>query len=176
MLNTLKTTLGFLAAVVEKYTPLTLGNDTLEDTYNYLKISDSLATSGQPTEKQFHAISKAGYQSVINLAPNSVLENSLQTEASLLAQLGIDYIHIPVDFVKPTTKDFDKFTRALQTRSQQKVWVHCAANMRVSAFIYRYRIAVLGESESLAKNDLEKIWTPIGVWKHFISKARRQNK
>ena len=51
----------------------------------------------------------------------------------------------------------------------EKTWVHCAANMRVSAFIYRYRCAVLGEAEQVAKQDLEKIWQPFGNWKTFLS-------
>lgn len=169
MLNTVKTTLGYFGAVVEKYTPLRMSGNSIEDTYNYLKISDSLTTSGQPTESQFHLIRESGYGTVINLAPTSVIENSLTTEAQLLDELGIEYIHIPVDFKNPTEENFERFVRSMEARLDQKVWVHCAANARVSAFIYRYRCSVLGESEQAAKTDLSKIWEPMGVWKKFIS-------
>ena len=169
MLNTIKTTFGFLLSVIGKYTPLNFEGNTIEDTYNYLKIADSLTTSGQPTEKQFHLIKKSNYETVINLAPTSVLENSLKTEQLLLQELEIEYIHIPVDFKNPTEEDFQKFSNCLQASQDQKVWVHCAANARVSAFIYRYRCSVLGEDEEMAKIDLQKIWEPIGVWKKFIS-------
>ncbi|MGB1256098.1 MAG: hypothetical protein ACPG51_09535 [Thiolinea sp.] len=50
MLNTLKTVLGFITSVLERHTPLKLSGSGIEDTYNYLKINDQLATSGQPTE------------------------------------------------------------------------------------------------------------------------------
>ena len=40
----------------------------LDDKYNYLKLSESIATSGQPSEAQFAEIAQAGYQLVINLA------------------------------------------------------------------------------------------------------------
>ena len=62
MLNSAKTMLGFFGAVVEKYTPLSFGGNSLEDTYNYLQISELIATSGQPTEKQFRFIQQAGYK------------------------------------------------------------------------------------------------------------------
>jgi len=169
MLNTLKTTLGFVLSVLEKHTPLQLRGGTLEDTYNYLKINNQLTTSGQPTEAQFQLIQAAGYKTVINLAPESVLENSLKTEAILLSELGIQYVHIPVDFTNPTEQDFIAFVTAIQAAVKQRVWVHCAANMRVSAFIYRYRCTVLGESQQEAYKTLKRIWEPMGVWKKFIA-------
>lgn len=43
----------------------------------------------------------------------------------------------------------------MQGLGDDKVWVHCAANMRVSAFIYRYRCTVLGEDRDTAARDLQ---------------------
>jgi hypothetical protein len=37
------------------------------------------------------------------------------------------------------------------------IWLHYAANMRVSAFLLRYRRDVLKESTATAKLDLDKI-------------------
>ena len=169
MLNTLKTVWGFLVRAAEKHTPLSLRSQTVEDTFNYLKIDETLATSGQPTEQQFELIKRAGFKTVVNLAPSSVLENSLKDEPALLAALGLEYVHIPVDFTKPTDADFEQFKNALEARPDTKIWVHCAANMRVSAFIYRYRRTVLGLDEATARPDLKKIWEPFGVWKTFIA-------
>ncbi len=81
------------------------------------------------------------------------------------------YIHIPVDFKNPSEKDFDRFSDLLGGLNWDDTWIHCAANMRVSAFIYRYRCEVLNEDREEAKKDLKKIWEPIGVWKKFISKT-----
>ena len=169
MLSTLKTVFGFLLRSVEKHTPLTLRSTRIEDIYNYRKISDRIATSGQPTEQQFRLIKEAGYTNVVNLAPNSVLENSLKEERAVLDALGVEYTHIPVDFTKPTDEDFERFVAALEARSEEQLWVHCAANMRVSAFIYRYRRTVLGEDEATARRDLIAIWEPFGVWKTFVA-------
>ena len=170
MLNTLKTTWGWIVGLVDRVIPVRRRSRSVDDIYNYLQISETLSTSGQPTEREFELIKAAGFRTVINLAPNHVLENSLQNEGELLQQLGLNYIHIPVDFQNPTDRKFDQFIEHFEAVSGDKTWVHCAANMRVSAFIYRYRCQVRGEDQSAAQRDLEKIWQPLGVWKSFISR------
>lgn len=167
-MNTFKTVLGYFQAMFAKLLPFEKGGDSLDGIYNYLEIDENLATSGQPTAKQFALIGDAGYQSVINLAPSHFIENSLKDERAVLGELGVRYVHIPVDFKNPTRGDFDKFVNAMQSAQGEKVWVHCAANARVSAFVFRYRRDVLGEDEPLAKRNLERIWKPLGVWKRFV--------
>jgi protein tyrosine phosphatase (PTP) superfamily phosphohydrolase (DUF442 family) len=156
--------------MITKYTPFDLSKNTLEGIYNYYMISETIATSGQPTEKQFNLIKEAGYKTIINLAPHSA-ENSLPDETSLLNKLGLKYSHIPVDFKNPTDENFTQFVVAMNKASTEKTWVHCAANMRVSAFIYKYRCEVLKENSDMAKSELEEIWEPLGVWKEFVSKT-----
>lgn len=167
--NTPKTIIGFLRSIVER-TFFKRKSHSLEDIYNYLPIENLFATSGQPSEQQFELIRSAGYETVINLAPVSVFENSLVNENEVLADLGMKYIQIPVDFKHPTEDDFAEFVSSVRESADSKVWIHCAANMRVSAFIYRYRRSVLGEDEKLADDDLRKIWDPVGVWKEFIER------
>ena len=165
--NTFKTVCGFWLTILRKYLPVQRDARTLADIYNYVPIAPALATSGQPTEKQFALIRDAGFTTVVNLAPHHV-ENALKDEAAVLAGLGLRYVHLPVDFKNPTDADFERFAASLQAARDEKVWVHCAANMRVSAFVYRYRCAVLGENPAVAAGDLEKIWKPYGVWKAFV--------
>jgi len=174
--NTLKTTVGYWRGMLERWTPLDPPSNSIEEIYNYLQIEDRFATSGQPNEHQFGLIRDAGYEIVVNLAPKSVLENSLTDEDALLEKLGITYIHIPVDFFNPTEDDYSKFVSSLEENVGRKVWVHCAANMRVSAFTYRYRRAVLGEDKITAGADLHEIWEPLGVWKTFIEKSEEQDR
>ena len=167
-LNTIKTTLGFIKSLLGKHTPLDFKANSLQDIFNFLEINNLISTSGQPTEKQFSLIQEAGFENVINLAPHDA-ENSLKNEAEILSKLSINYIHIPVDFSNPTGENFKEFASCMQGFTSEKVWVHCAANMRVSAFIYRYRCNVLGEPAQSAKNELSKIWEPFGAWKEFIA-------
>ena len=167
--NTLKTILGFIRSVIDRRISVFARAESLEDIYNYVDIDGLYATSGQPSEAQFQLIKDAGYERVINLAPTSMLENSLIEEAQILRDLGLEYIHIPVDFKDPTDADFDQFVEHVTDHGDSKIWVHCAANMRVSAFTYRYRVTQMNESESDAATDLEKIWAPTGVWKKFTA-------
>ena len=94
----------------------------------------------------------AGFDVVINLPPHDT-ENSLRDEAAVVNQLAMNYIHIPVNFSKP---------------SERKFGLYCTANMRVSAFLFRYCRDILKEDATTAKLDLDKIWQPLSVWAQFI--------
>lgn len=146
-----------------------MSEDRLKNIYNFLQINNSLATSGQPTEKQFSEIKNAGYQIVINLALNDS-SNALPNEAEIIKNLGMEYIHIPVIWEEPTLKNWENFVEVMDNNPDKKIFVHCAANMRVSAFIYLYRRQKRVNKEE-AKQDLNKIWTPNEVWQNFIDRA-----
>ncbi|MCG8312065.1 MAG: protein tyrosine phosphatase family protein [Pseudomonadales bacterium] len=159
--STLKTSLGFIQTLFG----IGSKNTSLDSIFNVHAISENLMTSGQPTVEQFSTINDAGFEHIINLAPHNA-ENAIKNEADLLKNLGLSYTHIPVDFKNPTEADFSRFCGALNP--DRKTWVHCAANMRVSAFIYKYRIQQLGMKKDEARQDLEKLWKPFGVWAEFI--------
>ena len=138
----------------------------LEQIANFLQISARLATAGQPTIEQYPAIAAAGYRVVVNLAlTDSPL--ALVDEASLAGNLGLEYVQIPVVWTAPTSADFQAFRRVMDANPAQKVFVHCAANKRVSVFVYLYRLSQ-GTAEIIARRDLTKIWTPEPIWQDFI--------
>src|SRR5688572_11691114 len=115
----------------------------LGEIYNFLQINDKLATAGMPSEDQLSLLKEAGYEVVINLAiPNQ--PHSLLNEAELVADLGMEYISIPVQWGNPTTNDLTRLMDALDARATQKCFVHCMANYRVSSFICLYRVLRLG--------------------------------
>jgi protein tyrosine phosphatase (PTP) superfamily phosphohydrolase (DUF442 family) len=135
-----------------------------ENTY---KVFDWLWTSGQLTEEDIHHLPELGIEAVINLAtPLSI--KALPNEAALVAGLGLTYIQIPVAWKHPEPEQFRQFTSVLQAFTGHKVWAHCAKNMRVSAFVYLYRLLVLGESEENAGFPMREIWQPDEVWQQFI--------
>ena len=142
----------------------------IEDIAAYLKLTDQIATSGQPNETQFADIAQAGYQLVINLALTGK-EYSLPDEAGTVRSLGMEYIHIPVIWNRPTRQNLDDFFAAMDANKDKNVFVHCAANMRVSAFIALYRIKRLGWQAEDAFQYMLKIWRPEGVWAAFIQEV-----
>jgi protein tyrosine phosphatase (PTP) superfamily phosphohydrolase (DUF442 family) len=89
----------------------------------------------------------------------------------VLADLGIRYFHHPVVFTAPKRDDFDGFVALFERCDDERIWVHCAANMRVSAFFYKYRVEQLGWDKACARTDMHKIWEPIKVWQQFIERA-----
>ena len=140
-----------------------------ETIYNWHRLDDRMTTSGQPTEPQLADIHALGVRHVINLGLHSH-EKALPDEAASVSRLGMTYIHIPVDFEKPTDRDFDQFCSAMEQLKEVPVHVHCIANYRVSAFFYRYRRDVLGTDETQARAEMEEIWHPEGVWATFIER------
>jgi len=145
-------------------------NHQLAEIYNFLQISDEIATSGQPTVEQFATIKEAGYQLIVNLAL-STSSNALTNEKEIVESQGMEYVHIPVVWENPTLEDITKFFNVMKANADKQIFVHCVANMRVSAFIYLYRRLYQGLNDEVAKQDLHKIWVPNQVWQNLIQKA-----
>jgi protein tyrosine phosphatase (PTP) superfamily phosphohydrolase (DUF442 family) len=138
------------------------------DIVNFVKISDTLSTSGQPAESDFARMKALGYKTVINLALASS-DNAIPTEGDIVTDLEMTYVQIPVQWQNPTIEQFALFAAVMQQQGANKVWVHCALNMRASAFIYLYRTLCLGEPKSLAAEDLHNVWKPKDIWSKFIN-------
>jgi len=134
---------------------------------NFIPIDDHLGTAGQPTADQIADIGAAGYEVVINLAISD-LEKSLSNEGDLVAQQGMQYVHIPVVWDDPQKSDFELFAEVLNAHADSQVFVHCVVNMRVSAFIFLYRIVHRGVDPLEAKTTMQQIWDPHGVWEALV--------
>ncbi|MGH8442787.1 MAG: NUDIX domain-containing protein [Nevskiaceae bacterium] len=143
----------------------------LQDIFAFLPFGTKFGTAGQPSAGQFSLIASEGYACVINLAMASS-QGALPDEAELVAGLGMQYTHIPVDFAAPTLEDLERFFDAVE-RAPGKVFVHCIANKRVSAFLFLYRVLKLGHPVAEAELALYRIWTPDETWQAFIDRALR---
>jgi len=134
---------------------------------NFLQLDERLATSGMPRPEDFDLIQQSGFEIVINLAmPTS--DNAMANEGDLVTRAGMTYVHIPVNFEAPRAEDFARFAAIMNTLDGRRVFVHCAANMRVSAFVFLHRVR-RGIPRADAERDLKGIWNPDGVWRQFIN-------
>ena len=140
----------------------------LSEIYNYHKVPNLFDTSGQPNEQELRLLAKLDYQVIINLSIESILDGRNIREKDLLSSLKVVYIHLPVDYDNPADEDFNKFIFYLNQHKNKKMWIHCEANHRVSAFIYRYRRDVLNLPHEMIISDMELIWTPNEVWRNFL--------
>lgn len=133
---------------------------------NTIIINDQIATSGQPSPVEFDLIADDGFSTVFNLAmPDS--DNALPDEGGFVSEAGMSYIHLPVPFDAPTQEHLTKFIRFMKALDGEKVWVHCALNYRVSAFMYHYQRTVLKIPEKGCVAMIEE-WQPDDVWKTFL--------
>ena len=142
-------------------------NMALDHIRAFLLLGD-VGTSGMPRAEQFAEIGKAGFKTVINLAlPTS--DFALANESDLVTRAGMNYIHMPVLFNVPKPGDYQRFEKVMNALRGEQVFVHCAANMRVSAFMFLYRLRTGLADRGEAEADLRKIWSPEGEWLDLIN-------
>ena len=133
---------------------------------NFIQISELISTSGQPSPSQFTDIADAGFSSVINLAmPDST--NALPDEGGFVSEAGMNYFHIPVPFDAPQAKHLALFLKLMKALEGEKIWVHCALNWRVSAFMLHYQKVVMKRTSAEQIPMLEE-WKPDNVWQEFL--------
>jgi protein tyrosine phosphatase (PTP) superfamily phosphohydrolase (DUF442 family) len=145
----------------------------LDDIRNFVAVSDSLGTAGQPSEAQLREVADAGFQVVVNLGlldPRYCLAD----EAGTVEGLGLGYHHIPVDFTAPQADDLRRFLDVMDASRDQKVFVHCAANYRVSSFVALYGEARLGWSSEQGDAHIRRVWEPNETWTRFLAEARER--
>lgn len=109
----------------------------IEDSYNFKRISALLTTSGVVGAERLGQLATEGYEVLVNLLPDGS-EYAVAQEREIVEAQGLRYVHVPVDFARPTIRDYDRFAKALDEAGERKTHIHCAANYRVSAFYALY--------------------------------------
>ena len=134
---------------------------------NRIDYSPSLTTSGQPTEAELALIAAAGYDQVIFLAftnhPKAVAH-----EDDIARGLGLQFIHIPVEWDSPSPADFAAFAAVMQSHGSSRTLVHCEVNFRASVFGFLYQVLHEGADLDEALSQMQSIWVPNDTWEAFI--------
>lgn len=134
---------------------------------NFLQINNNIYTAGQPASDQFFQLKLLNINTVINLALPTT-DGAIKNEAEIVTLMGMTYIQIPVDFQTPQICELERFYKAMELGLDDPIFIHCMLNMRVSVFIYLYRLNILKESAETAWKDVLKIWNPDKIWTTFI--------
>jgi protein tyrosine phosphatase (PTP) superfamily phosphohydrolase (DUF442 family) len=145
---------------------------SLESIRNFQVVTDRLSSAGQIGYGQIPVLREQGYEVVVNLAVADEDRNG--REGFLVAQSGMTYVHIPVDWQEPRPSDVEMFFDVMRANRDRKVFVHCFANMRASAFVYLYRTLEDGVPESEARATMNEIWDPNEVqqWADLIERVK----
>jgi protein tyrosine phosphatase (PTP) superfamily phosphohydrolase (DUF442 family) len=147
--------------------PATVSAASLAEISNYRSYSETFASSGQPDAAQLEAVAKTGVKRVIYLAFTDN-ETAIEHEDSTVKKLGMQYIHIPVDFMAPTLNDFQLFVKVMEQAPEMNTLLHCQVNFRASIFSLLYRVIYLDVPILEAKVAFDSVWVPNEVWFRFI--------
>ena len=140
---------------------------SIENILNYIKINDNISTSGQPKKEEFSLLLENEFDIVINLAPCSA-SNALANEDKIVTSLGVKYFHIPVDFENPSIEDLQIFLNLLSAMEGKKIFIHCAKNYRVSAFMYVYHKYFLKTPFDNIDLSIFEEWSPSNIWQDIM--------
>jgi len=142
----------------------------IEEAPNFRRMGERVTTSGLVTESQLRGLADAGCDVVVDLLPHDH-EQAVRDESRIVAKLGMDYVHIPVDFAAPTRSDVDAFVDALDANDGRTLHIHCAANYRVSAFyavhLWRKGSCSAADAEAIVRD----VWDPSAypVWERLLA-------
>jgi len=134
---------------------------------NFVQLTERFGTAGQPTESQFSVIAGNGYRHVVNLAmPDH--EDAIVNEGAIVTSLGMSYLHIPVRFDQPEKSQVKLFCDLLSQIRNDKVFVHCIMNYRVSAFMFHYLSKCEGMDDAAARSKMFDVWQVDQVWQNLL--------
>jgi len=125
---------GAVAAVLSVAAVVVFAADggTVEEIANYVRVTEAVATGGQPTAAQIRALGHAGFRAILNLREDE--EYDAKEEAAAAREAGLTYLRIPVKGSDPRDAEADEFLRVTDDPANSPIFIHCAAGNRVGAF------------------------------------------
>jgi len=131
-------------------------------------IHEHLFSSAQPSIEQLKLIKEYGCSTVINLALSNA-PNHIENEDRICLDLGLNYIHIPIDWETPSSEQcllvLDLIDHLVQN---EIVWIHCTKNDRSSCLMYVYRQFYMNMDIPTSQDLLHEIWEPNETWTGLI--------
>src|ERR1700733_8513648 len=104
-------------------------------------LADGLYRGGQPTARGFQFLKEKGIRTIINLRAED------NAEAKIVQKLGMNYVQIPVDEVRPWSElpegAIAKYFELVNNPANYPIFFHCRRGAdRTGAFAALYRIAL----------------------------------
>lgn len=131
-------------------------------------IHEHLFSSAQPSAEQLKLIKEYGCSTVINLTLSNA-PNHIENEDRICLDLGLNYIHIPIDWETPSPEQcllvLDLIDHLVQN---EIVWIHCTKNDRSSCLMYVYRQFYMNMDMPTSQDLLHEIWEPNETWTGLI--------
>ena len=146
----------------------------LSEISNYREYSPMFSSSGQPTKAQLSLLKDEGFDRIVYIAFSNS-GKAFSDEDVIVKDLGMEYVHVPVDWEKPTATDFYAFAGSMQHAGDQRTLLHCQVNYRASAFSFLYRVIYDKVPVAVAKADMNSVWEPNDTWRELIFQVLEEN-
>lgn len=110
---------------------------------NFYQTEDWLMRGGQPSAEGLKELKDKNVKTIVNLRWKG---QAIEWEKKIVTELGIDFIHIPLNYwTLPTASHFDQFLSYVDDAQNRPLFVHCYHGAdRTGLFIALYRIARCG--------------------------------
>ena len=141
---------------------------------NLQKIDDLLSVSGQLNQENLQQISKQGFKSILNLrSPN---ENGfLKDEAKYAANLGLNYLNIPIQLTEINDEIVNRTLSAIKTLPKPLL-ISCRVGFRakIIAMLYQAIKQKMTPEEAFtraARNDDSERFTNLqikGIFERYV--------
>jgi protein tyrosine phosphatase (PTP) superfamily phosphohydrolase (DUF442 family) len=141
--------------------------------FNYYQYSKKLAAGGQPTEEQLQFLKSEEYEVIVSISPTST-KNYLSKEAEIIENLGIHFIHFPIDCGNLQEIHYQTFKAIMDSIQNKKTFIHCGGNIKTSNLIHMYQVLEKGINEEDSLTELKKIQQPEEKWFHYFRKMGMQ--
>ncbi|MBI9071028.1 MAG: protein tyrosine phosphatase family protein [Melioribacteraceae bacterium] len=149
--------------------------NSLNSIFKFHKINNFISIAGQPGKTEFKTVAANKFDLVINIRTDEEMD-SLFDEKNIVESLGMKYFQINMSLDNPREDSFHRFYELLTQHNGKKIFIHCKANKRVSAFTAAYLIIKNKISEPDGFNLIYNIWEPTDNWLKFIEDRIKQYK
>ena len=105
---------------------------------NACEILPNLITGGQPNAAELRALQEAGGGIVLDV--RDPMEPRSVDEASLVRELGMEYVNIPVKAGSLDDRTMERILRVLRGAGERTVFFHCGSGNRVGGALIPYFI------------------------------------
>jgi protein tyrosine phosphatase (PTP) superfamily phosphohydrolase (DUF442 family) len=118
---------------------------------NACQVSPGVVTGGQPSADDLERFHAAGGTSVLDL--RDPMEPRPLDEPAVAADLGLEYVNIPVNSGSLTDQTLERVLDVLRSAGDRTIFVHCGSGSRVGGALLPYLMLDLGLKEEDAVSE-----------------------
>ncbi len=134
---------------------------------NFTKVDAVVACGGATDVSALDALKQDGFKTIINLRLPTEQGANIDENRSKAEGIGLKYVHIPFSGSAPDPKAVDQFLAAVADKTNQPVYIHCAAAGRVAAMWMVKRVLQDGWPVDKAADEARLIGPPNKVLEQF---------